>query len=710
MAILFTYPKFKALALDGTFLAGGLVYFYAPGTSTPKTTYCDAAKVTPHTHPVQLDTNGEATIYLDGIYDMTLKNSLGVTQWTMNNVGVADTTTDTANLYVADTGEANAYVVTPSPAFTIIPTGQVLFFNSANANSGASTLNTNGLGAVAIKKNANQDLTAGNILASQLVAVIFDGAYWQLIVPSTSISSATEPIVMIASQWWFDTTAHVLRIRNESNTAWIAVWDLANEIPMAPAIADCNVAYNSVQVLSPVVFSKGTDTKRVTSTNFYYCVTGTPINKSFSASGESIGTQTIQVNCWGLYKIVINAAGTVSFDPAPHNTDSGYSDEATAIADLPSTSRSITSLAIAIATKTFTTDSGRSYVASERVRATSRANFANWMEGVVVSYADTTLVVAIDLIGGSGTLADWNIDYVDECVLGYMTIKTKSGTTFIGGTDSLKDGATGNVASETNFYYNTVENTYRGSLSPIPSPLIYRDLYHLTSAHRNYINTPTINLNNMGPKLVKDVDGATLGSMGGMIVDNHRMLIYYDGTDLILLNSLRQQGMEIFTSSGIWVRPQGVNKVFVRVWGGGLAGGNGAQQRLTYSPPTSGTPHYKGGKGGSGGYSEGYIDVSGNATVVVGGVGGASSFVGDTTIQATGAGSVGANAIPGDCDSGGLITWGEDGVDGTDGTGSGGSLNAHLYVPVSYGKGGLGGIGSGVGGAGGVGFVVVQWS
>jgi hypothetical protein len=44
-----------------------------------------------------------------------------------------------------------------------------------------------------------------------------------------------------------------------------------------------------------------------------------------------------------------------------------------------------------------------------RVRATSAANAANFMEGTVTSYASTTLTVAVDTIGGTGTLADWTI-------------------------------------------------------------------------------------------------------------------------------------------------------------------------------------------------------------------------------------------------------------------------------------------------------------
>lgn len=70
---------------------------------------------------------------------------------------------------------------------------------------------------------------------------------------------------------------------------------------------------------------------------------------------------------------------------------------------------STTSLAIEVASKAFTVAASLGYVAGMRVRATSAANPANFMEGTVTTYSSTTLTVAVDTIGGTGTLADWTI-------------------------------------------------------------------------------------------------------------------------------------------------------------------------------------------------------------------------------------------------------------------------------------------------------------
>jgi hypothetical protein len=83
--------------------------------------------------------------------------------------------------YWADTGAVNAYAITPVPALTGHVTGAPFRFKATNASTGASTINISGLGAVAIKKNYNQPLVAGDIVAGQMVQVVYDGTNYQLI-------------------------------------------------------------------------------------------------------------------------------------------------------------------------------------------------------------------------------------------------------------------------------------------------------------------------------------------------------------------------------------------------------------------------------------------------------------------------------------------------------------------------------------------------
>src|SRR5690348_13214002 len=61
-------------------------------------------------------------------------------------------------IYANDAGSANAYAVNLSPAVGSYTAGMVVNFKAANANTGASTINVNGLGNVAIKKLVTTDL------------------------------------------------------------------------------------------------------------------------------------------------------------------------------------------------------------------------------------------------------------------------------------------------------------------------------------------------------------------------------------------------------------------------------------------------------------------------------------------------------------------------------------------------------------------------
>jgi hypothetical protein len=55
-----------------------------------------------------------------------------------------------------------------------------VYFKADTNNTGAATLNLNGLGAVAIKKDATDDLEDDDIVSGQIVHVVYDGTNWQL--------------------------------------------------------------------------------------------------------------------------------------------------------------------------------------------------------------------------------------------------------------------------------------------------------------------------------------------------------------------------------------------------------------------------------------------------------------------------------------------------------------------------------------------------
>ena len=76
----------------------------------------------------------------------------------------------TNTTYLADTGAANVYVATFSPAWTSYVAGQGVLLKITNTNTAASTLNVNGLGAIAII-TADGTALAGCSIATTVVSI-----------------------------------------------------------------------------------------------------------------------------------------------------------------------------------------------------------------------------------------------------------------------------------------------------------------------------------------------------------------------------------------------------------------------------------------------------------------------------------------------------------------------------------------------------------
>lgn len=92
MAALFTASKFSATDADGNPLAGGKVWTYAAGTTTPKATYTTQAGTTANANPVVLDSTGRANIWLgSGAYKFVVTDADGAAapDGTVDNITAA---------------------------------------------------------------------------------------------------------------------------------------------------------------------------------------------------------------------------------------------------------------------------------------------------------------------------------------------------------------------------------------------------------------------------------------------------------------------------------------------------------------------------------------------------------------------------------------------------------------------------------------------
>ena len=84
----------------------------------------------------------------------------------------------------AEDAEANdTYVITLSPVPSAYYIGMIISFKANTINTGAATLNVNGLGAKTIVKEKDTTLANGDIKAGQWVSVVYDGTNFQMVSP-----------------------------------------------------------------------------------------------------------------------------------------------------------------------------------------------------------------------------------------------------------------------------------------------------------------------------------------------------------------------------------------------------------------------------------------------------------------------------------------------------------------------------------------------
>jgi hypothetical protein len=118
----------------------------------------------------------------------------------LQQMGIGASRYSSAGQYFEDTGIANAYVLNPTSPFKSPVsstsgegyfTGMQITFKTANANTGASTVNINGAGVKNLKKSdGTTDLSTGEIPANQYVSFIYNGTSFVKQAQATATSTA----------------------------------------------------------------------------------------------------------------------------------------------------------------------------------------------------------------------------------------------------------------------------------------------------------------------------------------------------------------------------------------------------------------------------------------------------------------------------------------------------------------------------------------
>lgn len=188
---------------DGNPLAGGKLYTYEAGTSTPKATYTDSTGNTANANPVVLDSNGRADIWLDtGSYKFTLNTSADVLVKTVDNivgesVNVFGNTVNSISSSES-VGSANkGYLYECTAALTlslldVATAGEGFVFGIKNTSGSDVTIDPDG--AETINGNATQAVATGTS-----VLVVCDGTGWKTVFSNdfnvTALSSETIALV-----------------------------------------------------------------------------------------------------------------------------------------------------------------------------------------------------------------------------------------------------------------------------------------------------------------------------------------------------------------------------------------------------------------------------------------------------------------------------------------------------------------------------------
>jgi hypothetical protein len=114
-------------------------------------------------------------------------------------------------------GAANAYTLTNAPvmtAATAYRTGATFTFKANHTNSGNATLNVDGLGAKELRKlGGASQVAAGEIISGQMVTVVYDGTYFQVISASGLSSNSGQQLITTVGAANFTVPAGVISLK-----------------------------------------------------------------------------------------------------------------------------------------------------------------------------------------------------------------------------------------------------------------------------------------------------------------------------------------------------------------------------------------------------------------------------------------------------------------------------------------------------------------
>ena len=232
--------------------------------------------------------------------------NIGMGAFKITNLAAGTVASDAARLDQVQGGAATFITVTGTdtltgtvvPALSAYATGNQFSFLVANTNTGAVTINVDGIGSKAITRTGTTALVAGDMVAGQAVEIIYDGTRFQLVNGNSFTNLKVSGTLGVTGVATFTAQPIV-----SSLTASLPVFTDASKGLVSNTMTGTG---NVVMSTSPTLITPALGTpSALVGTN----ITGT-------ASGLTAGTVTTNANLTGMVTSVGNAASLGSFTSA----------------------------------------------------------------------------------------------------------------------------------------------------------------------------------------------------------------------------------------------------------------------------------------------------------------------------------------------------------------------------------------------------------
>ena len=238
----------------------------------------------------------------------TATGSLPLSQLDSNYTQITTFLNDPNNYanYLAASGTANTYVVTfaAGVAPTSYIAGLTLVVKINIANTGASTINVNSLGAKSITKSGTTALVSGDLVANGIVVLVYDGTRFQLTTTATA-PGGSDTQVQFNNSGVFSGSSRLIWSTTDSSLTVYGV-----TIGRGGGNNGSNVAVGNSALLSNT--SSGTNTAIGQSTLYLNstgsnntAVGGYALFANTGSSNTAIGSNALYKNTSGTYNVAL---------------------------------------------------------------------------------------------------------------------------------------------------------------------------------------------------------------------------------------------------------------------------------------------------------------------------------------------------------------------------------------------------------------------